>query len=297
MQNEQPKIDFFRVREPGEKITATIDFLRENRRWWLRCCVLPLVPLSAVLGWLQVPQSTVNTISHFFWDHFDMGELLFGFTFKNRGLFSADMLVTALALLMLFTSTGALMSLYQYREGRLRGLTWTELRGALRRSLPAAAIITLVAYFLFYFFCSANPLLQLLLLAVFIPFALYAPTSQVGYYPPLRAAGHSLDLGFNTWGGIFMVSAGLALILFFLRGASETLMELLDAYLSDLFFSGNISLEINNIIYCVAAALKSFVSLACLSVMMIGAGYQYGHAEEKYSSVSLYEDVRHFDEI
>ena len=297
MQNEQPKIDFFRVREPGDKITATIDFLRENRRWWLRYCVFPLLPLCAVLGWLQVPQFSVNTSYYSFWDYFDMGELLFGFTFKNHGFLSAEMLITALAWQMLFTSTGALMSLYQYREGRLHGLTWTELRGALKRSLPAAVVITVVAYFLYYFFCSANPLLQLVLLAVFIPLALYAPTSQVGYYPPLRAAGHSLSLGFNTWGGLFMVSAGLMLILFFLRGASEALMELLDAYLSDLFFAGDITGSARVIIYGVGAALNSFVKLACLSVMMIGAGYLYGHAEEKNSSVSLYEDVRHFDEI
>lgn len=297
MQNEQPKIDFFRIRGTGEKITATIDFLRENRRWWLCWCVLPLLPLCAVLGWLHV-SNTPNFSVYYYeeWD-IDFADFLIGLSFKNHEILSPYAIVTGLALLMLFTSTGALMSLYQYREGRLRDLAWPEYRSALKRALPGAAVITVVAYFFFFLFCSVSFQLQLVLIMVMIPLALYAPTCQVGYFPPLRAAGHSLDLGLNTWGGMLMVSAGLWLVLVFFRGIPDALMYLLGSYLSGFFFSGHISHEVIYIIYGVLVALNSFVTFACLSVMMIGAGYQYGHAEEKYSSVSLYEGVRHFDEI
>lgn len=296
MQNEQPKIDFFRIRGTSEKITATIDFLRENRRWWLCWCVLPLLPLCAVLGWLRVSSPNFFVYYYGYLD-VDFAEFLIGFSFKEHGILSPYAIVTGLALLMLFASTGALMSLYQYREGRLRGLAWTEYRSALKRALPSAAVITVVAYFFFFLFCSASFLLQLVLLAVMIPLALYAPTCQVGYYPPLRAAGHSLYLGLNTWGGMLMVLAGLWLVLVFFREMPDALMFLFRSYLSEFFFSSSISIEVRYIIFGVLMALNSFVTFACLSVMMIGAGYQYGHAEEKYSSVSLYEDVRHFDEI
>ena len=297
MQNEQPKIDFFRRRESGEKITATIDFLRENRRMWLRWCVLPLLPLCIVLGWLKsLHVVETSPYAPFFWD-LDPMETLVGFSFKNEPLFAPATLVIAVVLLMLFTATGALMFLYQYREGRLKGVKWDELRPALKRALPGAAVVTVAGYFILTILGSMSFFTQVLLLLAFLSLALYAPTCQVGCYPPHHAFGHSLSLGLNTWAGTLLVTLGLLLILFFIRGVPDALLALLDSYLSGLVFYNSFSNDLYNIIVIAMNTLEYWVSFACFSVLLIGAGYQYGHAEEKSSSVSLYEDVRRFDEI
>ena len=297
MQNEQPKIDFFRRRESGEKITATIDFIRENSRMWLRWCVLPLLPLCAILGWLTASHTVEESpYGPFLWD-LDLTDELVGFSFKNESLFAPFTLVTAVVLLLIFTVTGALMYLYQYREQRLKGVKWDELLPALKHAFPGAAAITVAGYFILFFLGSATFSLQVLLLLAFLSLALYAPTCHVGCYPPHRAFGHSLSLGVNTWAGTFLVTLGLLLILLFIRSVPDALMSLLDSYLSGLVFYNSFNNDVYNIILIAMNTLQYWVAFACFSVLLIGAGYQYGHAEEKFSSVSLYEDVRHFDEI
>lgn len=53
MQIERPKIELYKVRNFGNKFSATFDFIRENYKLWLRLCTYLLLPLCMIqaLSW------------------------------------------------------------------------------------------------------------------------------------------------------------------------------------------------------------------------------------------------------
>lgn len=293
------KIKFFQQREAGEKITATFDFLRENRNKWLQLCAWPVIPLALVLGWIKV--STV-TFSPVYYSpplyEIDFIEGIVGVSLKDCAFVSLCSLLILVALWMLFTATSAMMRLYEYRTDRLRGVTWKEWREALLRSSGYSAVVAVAAFLLLYVISQASFLLQVVLILIALPLALLAPACSLGRYGGfLDSSSRALSLGFNTWGGVLATLAGLQVVLFFLRGASEVLTLVLYNFLVQLIVYDGFSPVLSKCIMAFSCAAVYWVSLLCISVLMIAAGYLYGHAEEKTSFISLDDDIRNFENL
>ena len=53
MQIERPKIELYKVRNFGNKFSATFDFIRENYKLWLRLCTYLLLPLCMIQGFVM----------------------------------------------------------------------------------------------------------------------------------------------------------------------------------------------------------------------------------------------------
>ena len=78
------KIKFFQQRGPGEKITATFDFLRENRSAWLKSCAWPIIPIALIYGWMQANAITFSPTYDSSPFDFDLMELIVGVTLKKK---------------------------------------------------------------------------------------------------------------------------------------------------------------------------------------------------------------------
>lgn len=292
------KIKFFQQRGPGEKITATFDFLRENRSAWLKSCAWPVIPVALIYGWMKTNAITFSLTYDPELFHFDLMNLTMGFTLKNCPLVSVPSLLILVALWILFTATSAMIHLYEYRTERLQGVTWEEWREALLHALGYSTVAALMAFLLLYALSLAGSLLVLLLVAAAFPLALFAPACSLGRCGGAFASfSRALSLGITTWGGIAVTLAGLWLVLFFLREASDVVNVILHRVIIDLVNTDGFSPVLSKCVLTLSYAAVYWVSLLCFSAMMCCAAYLYGHAEEKISFISLDDDIRNFEHL
>ena len=297
---QTPKIKFFKQRDAGDRITATLDFLRQNRTVWLRMCAWIIIPFCLVLGWLDtLPHNTVYLFG--MTDEVNLLEMLMGFSLRGEPLFSLAMVMVAAVFLILYTATGTMMYLYENDARRLDAIPWSEVRAALGRQWPFGLIMSLTVTSVFYLISQLGAFWQLVLLLVTLPMALMAPVGQIWQKDRVSRAysseTHALHLGFKYWGALLMTTAGLMFIMLFLRGASHTLGEVLVVWLSNLIDKNGLSPLLMQVIRAFLSALEFWVAFLCLSVLLFGAGYMYGSAEEKESLISLDDDVRNFENL
>lgn len=292
------KIKFFQQRGSGEKITATFDFLRENRSAWLKSCAWPIIPIALIYGWMQANAITFSPTYDSSPFDFDLMELFVGVSLKECPLVSVYSLLFLVALWVLFTATSAMIHLYEYRTERLQGVTWAEWRGALLHAVGYSTVAALMTFLLLYALSLAGPMLVLLLIAAAFPLALFAPACSLGRCGGAFASfARALSLGVTTWGGIAITMAGLWLVLSFLREASDVVNAVLHRVIVNLVYTDGFSPVISKCVLTLSYAAVYWVSLLCFSAMMFCAAYLYGHAEEKISFISLDDDIRNFEHL
>ena len=310
-------IELYKNRTFSEKLSDTIDFIRENWR-----------PMLKYFSYLMLPASIVLA---FFFNHFWHGymTLIEDIRQQGKGIFGSFLFNSGITFLLFIVSyvvlaalLYAMIRLYRERNGQLQNLTYDELRPQLTACLKRAATMAALALLLGIgvlavviaiaaFIGSISPglaltffaLCYIALLIILPPLMLLQPIylieDGIGFFDALSKA---LRLGFQTWGGIIAITFVIGLlasilqmatsipwyVLFFIKMAFTLSKDLDDGFANSFLFT---TLEY---LSCILQVLGMLLSTAITAVAVT---IQYGHAAELIDGMGTAEKIDRFDEL
>lgn len=316
METEKPKIALYVKRSFGEKFNASFDFIKENWKLMLKYATYLLLPLCLVqalslnglmtytLGMSGLMESGVM---------YSDSTLLMSF-FSYYGLY---MLLLIIGIVLLTALVYAMIRTYNEREERLRGVTLGMLRPMLLHNvkrmfilvffglvlmLLASLIIGVIAAL---FPVTLFPIVIILstpfMIAVAVPFSLWAPIYLLEDISIMSSLKKTFRLGFTTWGGIFMISLVMGFIAGILQGV--TLIPWYIGTVVKYIFTtsgggteATVSVGYSFLLYLLAI-VQVFGAYLAMIFSFVGLAYQYGHASEKVDSIMVESDIDNFDKL
>lgn len=320
MQQNQPKIEFYRTRTFTEKLTDTFGFLRENWKPMMKYFIYIMLPISIVTAFFanHVFNGYLSIIGMFESSSGLDNDRLIKFGLSTLGA----IIVSVMAYLVLVGLVYAMIRLYHLREERLKNLSWGELKPHLwhcmKRSLwlMLAGLLLLVVIggifiLVFMGIASINRILGLvsvillyvLALVVILPMSLAAPAymleDDLGVF---GAYLKGMRLGFATWGGVFALTFVIGIITGVVQsftmlpwyGLSMVKMVVTVANKQDGGFFNSSLFDFIQYLKCILSCLGYFVSAV---ITMIGLTVQYGHACDKIDGVGVARNIEKFDEF
>lgn len=318
---QKPKIEFYKTRTFSEKLSDTINFLRECWKPMLKYFLYLMLPCSIVLA--------------FFMNHFWNGymSLLFALEKMSKPFDGSEALsqvinvlllviVYLAAYILLIALIFALVRLYRRREDRLKNLTDDELKPELMWCLRRATILTLacmgiglvvllVIVGIIALIVSINAGLGLTVaaliycgvLVIAMPLLLMTPIYMMeDDINVIEAILKAFHLGFPTWGGIFAVYFVIGIIASIIQTVTMGPWYILFLIKTALTVSGNfdgsfassIFYTIGEYLTCVLQCLGMLLSLVITNV---GILIQYGHAADLIDGVGVAQKIEKFDEL
>lgn len=318
----RPKIELYRTRTFGDKISDTFAFIRESWRPLLKYFVYLMLPLSIVLA--------------FFYDNFftgymsllgniedvdDIGVYDSAMLARFGGMSLGAVVLSVVAGMLLVSLVFSMVRLYQSREQRLLQLAWTELRPELMYCLKRSArlmvaavvfgvLVVLLATLLIFAAGSLHPALgavglmvfYIVIIAVALPLSLLVPIYMLeDDLIVVQAITKAFHLGFATWGGIFAVSFVISLL-----GSALQTITFMPWYIMVLAkalfmlegdttgFMGTAGFSFLQYLLCVWMVLGYLMSSV---LMLVALTVQYGHAADKVDGVGVSQKIEKFDEL
>lgn len=310
-------IPLYEERTFGDKLSATFDFIKFNFRFWLMSCVYLLLPLSLVqalalngyMGGIMGGALADGLSSDS--SYMSMGISYIGYIF----FFSVGSL-------LLSSLMYAMMRYYRENDGNFEGVTLKDLSGQLKKNFWRGFRAGLLLTGLFILACSlvilagvpiallqipalAAVLFVLFLaaaIAVGVPLSLTMPVCMLeDGNTAFGAIRRGFRLGWNTWGGTFVVILLIGLIVNVIQSA-VALPWYIALMAKAVLTEDNSAAEIvqsgwYNFLYYILAVVQTFGSYLAMSVMVTALGYQYGSAAEKVDSMSVDDDIENFESI
>lgn len=313
METEKPKIALYVRRSFGEKFNASFDFIKENWKLMLKYATYLLLPLCLVQA-LSLNGLMTYTLGLF-------GFLESGFPdsailsfFAYYGLY---MLLLIIGIVLLTALVYAMIRTYNEREERLQGVTLGMLRpmllhnvkrmfilvffGLVLTMLASLIIGVLAALFPETLFAIVMILFIPFMIAVAVPFSLWAPIYLLEDISIVDSLKKTFRLGFTTWGGIFMIS----LVMGFIAGILQS-VTLIPWYIGTavkyIFMTSSggteatVSVGYSFLLYLLAV-VQVFGAYLAMIFSFVGLAYQYGHASEKVDSIMVESDIDNFDKL
>ncbi len=313
-------IELYKIRTFSEKISDTIDFIRQNWRALLKYLGCVILPASIVLA--------------FFFNHFWNGYMSFVSDVERgtSGDFSdgISFMLNYVAMVVIYMVTFvflnamfyAMVRVYYHRENGLQGVVYDELRSPFKLCLKRMAtliglgfllgIVVIVALVVVgALFGTINAALVVLyvllcgaaLFAVAFPLMLMAPIymleDNISFFDALAKA---MRLGFKTWGGIFGMAIVLGLLISVLQMVTSGPWYVL--FIMKTIFTLSNDLDgsfTNSFIFTLITYLASI--LQCMGMLIstifteVGMNIQYGHAAELVDGMGTQEKIEHFEDL
>lgn len=310
MKMPKSKIEFYRRRDFGEKMSATFDFIGRNLKPLLVICTCLLLPVALIQGiFLNSYTGSISEMTSLPTSAMEneMGRLMGPLTGSVAGLTITSLLSACLLIAAVYT----LMQKYN-EEGTLEGVTFASIKTALvrnaKRGLGALLFLTLVltVYILIVgLLVFISPWTALATIPAF--FVLLFPSTLIYtcyLFEPIsiwRAFKKAYRLGFATWGGLFLMVVLTSIIAGIIQGVASTPWYIAFMAKSLLTHTGNESefvysggFRIMQYFFSVILVLGSFLSSM---VVYIGQAYQYASAREKVEPVSISADIDQFEQL
>ena len=310
MDTLKPKVPFYARRSFGEKMNATIDFLKDAWKPLLKFTTYLVLPLC-LLQALSLNRMMTNTMALSTLQETGM---------YNENVLSASHIASQFLFLtlyfigsMLVTSlVYACMQVYNSRENGLKGVTFKELTPHLFRNMKRFVLAFLFLLAVTTGFCIImvllafiHPIIMVIATIGFIvcvlPLALFIPIYLFEDIGVIAALKKTFRMGFATWGGTFAILFIMGIIAGVLQGACSTpwyvlfmIKQLFAA--SDMGSVGDTSVVYNFSLY-ILGILQSYGTYIAMFFTMIGLAYQYAHASEKVDSVSIESDIDNFEQL
>lgn len=291
MESQKPKIALYVKRPFGDKLNATMDFIKENWKPMLKFCTYLILPLCLIQA------ISMNGI---------MGGAMGIAAAKEAGTNSLA------AIGMQFWVNYGLMQIYNQREERLAGVTFADLKPFLFKNIRRLLVmvlfcigLTIVVGIVMGILVVASPFTLLLtiplLIACAVPLALFTPIYLFEEIGILAAFWKTFRLGFATWGGVFLVSLVMGLISSVLQGVTTTpwyIATIVKYFfmLSDTQNELTISAGYSFMVYLLAI-VQTFGAYLAMIFSLIGMVYQYGHASEVVDSISVESEIDKFEQL
>lgn len=311
MESQKPRIELYVKRPFSEKLNASFDFIKENWKPIIKFVTYLLLPLSLIQalslnGFMGSYMGVVSQASQG-----DSDSILSAL--PTLGLsYSVLLLCSWLGSVVLVSLIYALMMTYRKREGRLEGITLGELRPLLLHNVVAMIKLTLfffvlmmVALCLLVGLVVVTPFTLILtiplLVACAVPLSLWAPVYLFEEISLIGALKKTFRLGFATWGGVFLITLIMGIIASILQGVAGIPWSV--AFMVKSLFSLSEGGDIAGSSVGYTFLLYLFGILQCFGIYLsavftiLGITYQYGHASEVVDSVSVEDDIEHFDTL
>lgn len=311
MESQKPRIELYVKRPFSEKLNASFDFIKENWKPIIKFVTYLLLPLSLIQalslnGFMGSYMGVVSQASQG-----DSDSILSAL--PTLGLsYSVLLLCSWLGSVVLVSLIYALMMTYRKREGRLEGITLGELRPLLLHNVVAMIKLTLFFFVLMMVaLCLLVGLVVLtpftliltipLLVACAVPLSLWAPVYLFEEISLIGALKKTFRLGFATWGGVFLITLIMGIIASILQGVAGIPWSV--AFMVKSLFSLSEGGDIAGSSVGYTFLLYLFGILQCFGIYLsavftiLGITYQYGHASEVVDSVSVEDDIEHFDTL
>lgn len=311
MESQKPKIALYAKRSFGEKMNASFDFIKENWKQLFKystylilpICLLQAMNINGLLG--NIADFSTLSAGQAGGDAMAAFGLSFILNYVGTVFFSA------LGGLLLTSLIYALVSLYNEREERLGGLSFSAIRPLLFHNakrlfllgvvcgLLSSVVMTIVA--LLAVLTPYTLLLTIpLCLAFLIPLALIPTVYLFENISLGQAFVKTYRLGFATWGGVFLV----LLVMSIIAGVMQTVFSIPWSviYFVKMVFtlsdsgeaSSTVGLDFAQYLFSVLMLYGSYLSAI---FTIVGLVYQYGHASEVVDSITVEDDIENFEKL
>ena len=314
MQETNKRIPLYKVRDFGEKISVTFDFLRQNWRLWLQLSFYLLLPLSLVQALAQNTMLTGFVEGGILAD--SMGDMMPSELQDGAGLLISYVFVVLFAVVGSIIVTSMIFSMIRYdreQRGGLNGVTLGDLKGLLLRCMGRAVMLTLILsvasilYLVVIMICASISLwitffgvVALLVVAIALclalPVYLFEDDTTV-----FGAIGRGFILGWLTWGGTFLLLLVVGLIASMVQGVISLPWYI--GFIVKTIFTvnnaadgGGTSIWFTFVLY-ILAVIQCFGSYLTASFSAVALAYQYGNAAEQRDHFSVDEDIEQFENM
>ncbi|MDR1222826.1 MAG: hypothetical protein LBL07_08120 [Tannerella sp.] len=313
MENQKPKIEFYRQRTFSEKLNATFDFIRENWKPLLKytfylimpvCLVQTFAMNAFISGYMDLVMS-LNSSSYF-------GNSMYSFAASYGVLLFCILIGSALLSGLVY----AMMQTYATRENRLQNITLDDFKERLAGNAWKCLRIILFLIFIYlaivafagllavlvsiYSLIITIPLLILFMICL-IPLMMLLPVyvfeRDIRFSDALRKAW---KLGTATLGGML----GLMIVLYIIASVIQT-VTMLPWYITIIVGSVmtltsesgiNQSVIYKFAIY-ILGLIQSYGVYVSSIIGIIGLAFQYFHAREKVEGVTIESNISNFNQL
>lgn len=312
MESQKPKIAMYAKRPFGEKLNASFDFIKENWKQLFKystylilpICLLQAANFSGLMGSMTnftAMQTAGNAAAN------PLAALGPAFALNYAGV----VFFSCLGALLLTSLIYAMVRLYNEREERLNGITFSDIKPLLLHNVKRLFImgimigfLFLVAFILVVLLAVLTPFTLVLTLPLFfafmIPLALMAPVYLFENISLGAAFKKTFRLGFATWGGVLLILLVMGIIAGVLQGIVSIPWYVI--YFVKMIFSmsdggemsSSVGLDFAQYLFAILMLYGSYLS-AIFSI--VGLVYQYGHASEVVDSITVESDIDNFDKL
>lgn len=301
------KIPFYKERTIGERMTAAIDFARENWPFMLRSAIYVLLPLSIV-------QSVA--MNSFFGDYLgftagldqiDDPDSSTGIILRVASSYAILLLCLLLGGILLQALTFTMIKEYNEREEGLEGITfgmiWNHLWINIKR-VTKASLACVGAVIVLLLLSLLNPLALILfipaLLVFSIPMLLFPCIYSFERLNIRDAAAKALRLGFGTWAGLFVINMVFGFIMNIISQAVSIPWGIC-AVLSMIFTEyEDVPPTLDVIVHVLSflfGVVMMFVTYLATMLQPLSTAYHYAHATERKDSITMDADIDNFENL
>lgn len=313
MNDQKPRIEFYRQRTFSEKMNVTFEFIRENRRPLLKYSFYLIMPICLVqtLAMNSFLSVYVDAITHSAAGQSPFGNSMVSFLTNYGILLLCALIGTAVMSGMIY----AMMQTYATRENKLENVVLDDFRENLTKNAWKCLRILFALMFVYLFtvffaaflaYLSSYTLiltipLGLAFLLCLIPMMMLVPVyifeRDISFFDALKKAW---KLGTSTLGGML----GLMIVLYIIASVIQTI-TMMPWYLTWIFGtvfslsseSGITQSVIYKFALYILGLIQSFGMYVSTIIGIIGLAFQYFHAREKVEGITIESNISHFDEL
>ena len=317
MQIERPKIELYKVRNFGNKFSATFDFIRENYKLWLRLCTYLLLPLCMIQGFVM---EVLMGILMPFYSQMAIGTM--GVDTSKMTLlrllssYIGYFICVVIGAILLVSICYGMMKYYQKSPDRLRKASFNDLKPLIVQAGKRALVMSVVLFIstllitisLIMFSVSTGIALLAVLMCFalfvcFIPLAMVMPVYIFEYKQTVYGAIlRGMRLGFKSFWPLF----GLLFVMGFLANILSTVTTIPWYVLTMIRTAFTLTGEeqgtmVSSPIYSFGlylfSVLMNFGMYITMSLSTFAVAYHYGSVAEENDGFSVEDDIQNFEQL
>ncbi|RRD02923.1 hypothetical protein [Prevotella sp. OH937_COT-195] len=301
------KIPFYKERTIGERMTAALDFLRDNWVVMFRSAIYMLLPLSIVQS-VAINSFFGNYINLFLVGVDSMGvgnelgiilRLLRSYGIIIVCLFIGSIILQAFA----FTMVQEYNEREEGIEGVTLGMVWNRMWHNMKRVMKSTMLM-MVAVIIFGAFSLLNPIGLILFIPVIV-----AMSVSMQMFPCIysfedinikNAALRSIRLGFGTWGGLFIINLVVGFVMNIIEQVVAVPWSIALALVSIFTYIDEtpqwimVTVRVLSFLFGV---LMMFVTYIAMIIQPLATAYHYAHATERKDSITVDSDIDNFENL
>ena len=288
-------------------MSDTFDFVRENWR-----------PMLKYITYLLLPVALVSTVAM---DNFMTSQMSLTSTIGQGDMDAVLPWLLSMGVTMLFyfvdivlgnALTYTMMQLYEQRQERLQGITFSELSPGFWQKCGRQLVLLVTGFVLLIVVgLIASPsvllgpavvILVAILLFIALPLIfLVQPIYLFEKISVVKAYAKSVRLGWKTWAGVVAVITVLYIIVSIVQGVVSTPWYIMVMLKNVLVTQNSEPAFMSSFVYTaiqyVLGVISNFFGSLLMTLPSIGLAYQYGHACDKVDGVGVDRDIENFETL